>query len=154
MHKHEKEITDRGEMEAILSRAEVAHIAMSDGDEPYVIPVNYGYRDGCLYFHCAQEGHKLEILRRNSRVCFEVSTDIEVHLGKSVGCGHTTHYKCVIGRGCAEILEDSEAKVEGLNALMAQYSDKEFVFPPKAVKNTAVVRITVESMTGKRSPAA
>ena len=112
------------------------------------------YRDGRLYFHCAPEGHKLDILRKNNRVCFEASTDIRVRLGKSLGCGHTTHYKCVMGRGRAEILKDSEAKVEGLHVLMAHYSDKEFVFPPEAVDKTAVVRVTVESMTGKRSPAA
>ncbi len=155
MRKHEKEIVDRGEMEEILSRAEVVRVAMCDGDEPYVVPVNFGYEGGCLYFHCAPEGHKLDILRKNNRVCFEASTDINLHhLGKPGGCGCTTRYMCVIGRGRAEILEETEAKLEGLRVLMAHYTDAETNFPEELVKRTGVVRITVESMTGKRSPAA
>ena len=154
MRKHEKEITDRGEMEDILSRVEVVRVAMCDGEEPYVVPVNFGYRDGCLYFHCAPEGHKLDILRRNNRVCFEAATDINLLLDKTGGCGCTTHYLCVMGRGRAEILEDTEAKLEGLRVLMAHYTDAETEFPEKLVERTGVVRITVESMTGKRSPAA
>ena len=93
-------------------------------------------------------------MRKNNRICFEASTDIQLHLTDSGAKGCTTHYKCVIGNGRAEILEDVEAKLEGLGLLMSHYTDVEPDFPEGLVDRTCVVRVKVEAMTGKRRPEA
>jgi nitroimidazol reductase NimA-like FMN-containing flavoprotein (pyridoxamine 5'-phosphate oxidase superfamily) len=58
--------------------ATVCHLGLADGGEPYVVPVNFGYANDCLYFHSAQSGHKIDLLKRNPRVCFEIDTDLQI----------------------------------------------------------------------------
>ena len=78
MRRKDLEVSERAEVEAILAEATVCRLAMCDGDQPYVVPLSFGYRDGTLYFHTAMEGKKLCILAKNNRVCFEVDVDQEL----------------------------------------------------------------------------
>ncbi len=64
VRRHEKEITDRRRIEEILESAKVVHLAMVDGDEPYVVPMYFGYADRCLYLHSAPAGRR----RSNKRL--------------------------------------------------------------------------------------
>ena len=75
MRRGEREIKDRKEIEAIIERANVCRIGLSDGKMPYVIPMDFGYKDNCLYFHCAREGKKIDIIKRNNSACFEMDID-------------------------------------------------------------------------------
>ncbi len=151
MRRKEKQIIDEREMEDILCRAEVCRIALSLEGEPYIFPVHYGYERGVLYFHSAPEGKKLDILRKNSRVCVEVETDVKL-LPSEDPCGWGTAFRSVIGRGRAMMLEGYDEKVRALTVIMRHYAgDGNFSFSPGRVEKTAVVRIDLEEMTGKRS---
>ena len=75
MRRNEREIKDREEMEAIIQRAQVCRIGLSEKDVPYIVPMDFGYKGNCLYFHCASEGKKLDMIRQNSKVCFEIGID-------------------------------------------------------------------------------
>lgn len=153
MRRADKEITDEKEIEAILEEAKVCRIAMCDRGEPYVVPVCFGYEDRAVYFHSAREGKKLDMLRANPRVCFEVEVDVEVRPGE-VPCRSGVRYRSVIGRGRAELVEDPEEKKRGLDVIMRHYGS-EFLDYSKtpaaaaAMQKTALVRIAVEEMTGK-----
>ena len=83
-----------------------------------MVPVNFGYAKGCIYVHSSLKGRKMDILRDHPRVCFEVDLEVEVVTGERP-CDYTTNYKSVIGFGQAKLLEDDEAKLEGLRAIMA-----------------------------------
>ncbi len=72
MRKANQEITDPEIIEEILGGAEICRIAMADGDVPYLLPFNYGYRDRCIYIHSAPSGKKIDLLKKNGSVCFEV----------------------------------------------------------------------------------
>ena len=111
MRRADKEIKDRSEIEAVLREAKVCRIAMCRGDEPYVVPVVFGYEEGAIYFHSATEGKKLDMLKANPRVCFEVDVDVEVVVGK-VPCASGVKYRSVIGWGRAEFIEDEEEKAK------------------------------------------
>ena len=150
VRRREKEIKDIKRIEAVLKKANICRIGLSDADGPYIVPVCFGYRDRTLYFHCAPEGRKISILRRNARVCVEADTDVEFVPHKTA-CGWTLKYRSVIGFGSARILEDREAKREGLSVIMAHYARGSFQFPDETVDRTAVVRIELESLTGKQS---
>ncbi len=76
MRRKDKEITDKRGIEEILRKALVCRVAMCNGESPYCVPMNFCYMNGSLYLHSAKEGKKLEILRRNNRVCFEVDVDV------------------------------------------------------------------------------
>ncbi|WP_022668084.1 pyridoxamine 5'-phosphate oxidase family protein [Desulfospira joergensenii] len=150
MRRREKEIKEGSAIEEIITSSRVFRLAMVDGNRPYVIPLNFGYREGSLYFHSATEGRKIDLLQKNPRVCFEF--DILEKLNKnSEACKWGAEFKSVIGEGKAVILDKPEEKRKGLAAIMAQYSNRTFEFSHENLEKTAVIRIDIEKMTGKAS---
>jgi nitroimidazol reductase NimA-like FMN-containing flavoprotein (pyridoxamine 5'-phosphate oxidase superfamily) len=150
MRRNEKEITDRAEIDSIIRRSQVCRLGLSDNGQPYVVPLCFGYDGNALYFHCAKEGRKLDILRRNSKVCFEF--DVVAGLVEAnQGCDWSIGYQSVIGFGAAQVIEDVAQKRTALTHLMAQYSRQSFVFPPETLTRTVVVKIEIDSLTGKQS---
>ena len=152
MRRKDKEITSKGDLAEIMRQGEVCYLAMIDGEvddrEPYVVPLNYGYRDNALYFHTAPEGRKIDILKRNPKVAFTVVPEHEITEGGK-GCSWSARYTSVMGTGTATILTDQAEKNEGLKILMAQYSDDPFNFSDKELEGVAVVKINIEKLTGK-----
>jgi nitroimidazol reductase NimA-like FMN-containing flavoprotein (pyridoxamine 5'-phosphate oxidase superfamily) len=150
MRRKEREITDRTALDEIVHKALICRLAMCDGDQPYVIPLNFGYDGNSLYVHCAQEGKKLAILKKNNRVCFEVDIDHELVKGESA-CDWSMKAKSVIGFGKAFLIEEDEEKRRALGIIMdhqgagAPYSYKE-----KGFEKVMIIRVDVESMTGKK----
>ncbi|XOB66085.1 pyridoxamine 5'-phosphate oxidase family protein [Deferribacteres bacterium DY0037] len=152
MRRSEKLISDQTEINALLAKGEIIRVAMVDEGKPYLVPMSYGFKDGAIYLHCAKEGRKVDILRRNPNVCFEVSAGTSL-VAKEQACGWTYHFKSVIGSGKVVFLEETADKVSGLSAIMEQYGSADHSFPDKAVGNTLVLRIDIDEMTGKQSPA-
>ena len=148
MRRREKEITDRSLIESIIQRASVCRIGLCDQGTPYVVPVSFGYKDNCLYFHSAGEGRKVDVLKQNNRVCFEVDIDLEM-VPSDTPCKWTVKYLSVIGFGKAFFIDDPEEKRLALDAIMRQYSDQVYEYPEDTVEKTGVVRIEIESMTAK-----
>ena len=76
MRRKDREVTDLGAIERIIGDCKVLRLGMVDGRRPYVVPLNFGFdlRGGVLelYCHSAPEGRKVEVLRRNPEVCFEM----------------------------------------------------------------------------------
>jgi hypothetical protein len=151
MRRAEKEVVERDEIEGIIRRATVCRLAMVDDGRPYVVPLNFGYREGVLYFHSARDGRKMDILRRGGEVCFEL--DIPLGLRRSPDpCAWGMGYESVIGYGVPRFCHDPEEKRSALACIMAQYDDGEHAFDPAAVARTAVFALPVDTMTAKRSP--
>lgn len=150
MRRSEKEIRDKHELEDIIRRARVCRIALSDGNEPYVVPMNFGYRDGVLYLHCAPEGKKIDILKQNDRVCFEMDIDGGPVPGETP-CQWGMRYESVIGYGRAQFVEERAEKIKALGCIMEQYTQGPHAFSPEAVDKVTVLRIPVAQLSGKRS---
>ncbi len=156
MTRREREITDREEIVDILNRCSIVHVGLVDGDEPYVVPMNYGYtmdEDGrlTLYLHGATQGRKLDLMRKNPKVFVEMECDIQPFEG-DVACRYGTAYKSLMGRGKAVILEDPEEKMAGLTLFMKTQTGKDFEFNERLVKVVSVIRIDVEEYTAKGRP--
>jgi len=151
MRRHEKQITDHGQLEALIAASQVCRLAMCDNGQPYLVPLCFGYRDSRLYFHSAGEGRKIDLLRRNPRVCFEFDLEPELVAGDKA-CGWTMRYRSVIGFGTAEILQDPAEIRFGLEVIMDQYAGGgPYEFAANAVEKTVVIRVAIEQMTGKQS---
>lgn len=150
MRRKDKEITDESEIKAVIEKANVCRLGMVNGDKPYVVPLCFGYHDNALYFHGTLKGQKLDIIRKNSNVCFEFDLVVDI-LESADACDWSIKYQSVVGFGKAEFIEDADEKVQALNIIMAQYSDREFKFPENMLKATAVFKVVIESMTGKQS---
>ncbi len=150
MRRKDKEITDKSIIESILKKANVCRLGMVNGNKPYIVPLSFGYHDNALYFHGSLKGWKIEIMRKNPNVCFEVDL-IGEPIESEDACDWDMKYQSVIGFGKAVFVENLDEKREALNIIMAQYSDRVFQFPENMLKTTAVIKVEIESMTGKQS---
>ncbi|MFO7460049.1 MAG: pyridoxamine 5'-phosphate oxidase family protein [Desulfatiglandales bacterium] len=150
MRRKEKEIKEKAAMESIIEHALVCRLAMSAHDQPYVLPLCFGYMDGSLYFHCAREGMKLDMLRINNRVCFECDTDHELVLSETP-CEWGMKGQSVVGFGRALLLDDPESKKNALDAIMAHYGAKgPCTYTEKGVRKALIIKVEIESMTAKK----
>lgn len=153
--KREREVTDMQEIISILDKAKVLHLGLVDGDEPYVVPMNYGYtmEDGkmTVYLHGALQGRKLDIIRVNPKVFFELDCDIVPFEGKTA-CNYGITYASVMGRGKAVIVEDTEEKIKGLQVLMKTQTGRDFDITDKMANIVSVIRIDVSDFTAKKRP--
>lgn len=151
MRKKDKEIKDENTIESIIKRATVCRIGLSENNVPYIVPLNFGYKDNCLYFHSAREGKKIDMIRNNNEVCFEIDIDSEIVKGEDA-CGWSMKYYSIIGFGKAFFVEGAEEKRKALDIIMEHYSGKSsFEYPEETVDNSTIIKVKIESMTGKKS---
>ena len=150
MRRKDKEISDESAIKSIIERAKVCRLGMVDGKRPYIVPLCFGYRDNALYFHGASIGKKIDIIRKNPNVCFEFDLITEPMESENA-CDWSMRYQSVIGFGKAVFIESLDAKREALSVIMAQYSKRKFQFPEKMLNVTSVIKLEIESLTGKQS---
>jgi len=149
MRRKDREITDRSEIDAVISSSNLMHIALVDGDMPFLVPVFYAFDGSALYFHSAQAGTKMEILKRNNNVCFEISID-QGFIESDEACDFEAKHRTVIGIGKAVPVEDDSEKIRALDLIVAHFSAKKFEYPKTNLDRTAVVRIDIASVKGKK----
>ncbi|UCF89411.1 MAG: pyridoxamine 5'-phosphate oxidase family protein [bacterium] len=150
MRRSEKQIKDIEEIEGILRSAQLCHLSLVDDGKPYVVPMNFGYAEGALYFHSAPEGRKIDIIRKNPEVCFNIIGRYDLVTGESA-CSWTAQFDSVTGTGKAEILIDRAGKEKGLAVLMGQYSREKYDFSVEDLDGVVVIKVQIESLSGKRS---
>ncbi|KKG10816.1 pyridoxamine 5'-phosphate oxidase family protein [Methanosarcina sp. 2.H.A.1B.4] len=147
----QKLIQDPQQIEAVLSTAKFLRLALYDAETPYIVPMSFGYKENAIYLHSSREGRKIDVLKRNPRVCFEAAVETEVITAEDP-CKYNVRYRSVIGHGQAKFLEDYNEKVEGLTALSEHYGKKgPFEFEAWKVNRLCVIKIEIEKMTGKES---
>ena len=155
MTKRERQIFDPEQIKAILDTAKVLHLGLAVDNEPYVVPMNYGYLmdDGklTLYLHSAVLGKKLDMIRANPNVFIEMDCDRMPFEGEKP-CQYGLAYASVMGRGTAVIVEDVEEKKKAMSVLMKTQTGKDFAFEDRLVSMVAVIRIDVSEYTAKKRP--
>ena len=153
--KRERQVTDLEQIIRILDTAKVLNLGLSVNDEPYVVPMNYGYRmeDGklTLYLHSAVKGKKLDMIRANPKVFFSMDCDRMPFEGR-VPCQYGLVYSSIMGRGTAAIVEDVEEKKQAMSILMKTQTGKDFTFEDRLVTIVTVIRIDVAEYTAKHRP--
>jgi uncharacterized protein len=149
MRRKDREIIDRKEIDEIIAKADVLHLAMADGNIPYVVPLSFGYDGKHIYFHCAKEGLKLDFIKKNPNVCFALVGCVK-YQSIMTSCNAGTKFMSVIGRGTCEILADIEEKKKGLDILMSHYTKSKIEYPLAALQTTIVVKITITELKGKK----
>ena len=156
MRRKDREITDETAIRAILDKAQVLHLAMIDGDRPYVVPLHYGYtlENGVLtlYLHSAKEGRKLDVLQKNGRVAFVLETDVSSISGGEIPCKYGAAYASVMGEGKAAFLTDPAKKAAALQILMKIQTGREFTITEAMTESVAVLRVDAETYSAKSRP--
>lgn len=157
MRRKDREVTELSEILKIVASAKVLRIGLFDGEYPYVVPMHYGYQYAkdtlVFYVHCAKEGHKLDLMKKNPHVCVELETEVEIVSGGDVPCRYGATFASVIGRGQAEILEDVQEKITGLEVLMKHQTGRDFEIKEEMAEAVAVIKITLDNFTAKRRTA-
>jgi nitroimidazol reductase NimA-like FMN-containing flavoprotein (pyridoxamine 5'-phosphate oxidase superfamily) len=108
----------------------------------------YGYKDNYLFFHSAKQGKKIDMIKKNNRVCFEIDINTNI-IDTGVPCNWKNSYSSVIGFGKAEIIENFNEKLNALNTIIDHYSPGTiYKFPKENVSKTAIIKIEIEEITG------
>lgn len=150
MRRPEQEITDPQEIEKIILQSKVCKLALCHNNQPYIVPLCFGFKDSALYFHSSPQGKKIEMLQKNPNVCFEFEILTQVIKSRQA-CRWGIKYKSVIGYGQAHLITDSAMKREGFDIIMRQYSDETFEYDDQGLNAAAVIRVDIESATAKQS---
>jgi nitroimidazol reductase NimA-like FMN-containing flavoprotein (pyridoxamine 5'-phosphate oxidase superfamily) len=152
MRRKDKEVTSREWMLGVLNDGIYAEIAMAGRDgKPYVVPMNYGFDDGHLYIHGALAGKKIDILKENPYVCFNVTTEVKLVTNPDDPSDVSSEFCSVTGSGPARFLEDPDAKLAAATLLMDHCHAPMSERLVKKLKVTSVIVIDIEEMTGKLS---
>ena len=153
--RRERQVTDETKIRHILDTAKVLRLGLAVNNEPYVVPMNYGYvmENGTLtlYLHSALRGKKLDMIRANPNVFVEMDCD-HVPFEGDVACKYGLSYSSVMGRGTAQIVEDVEEKKRAMAVLMKSQTGTDFSFDDRMVQIVAVIRIDVTEYTAKHRP--
>ncbi|MGC4018866.1 MAG: pyridoxamine 5'-phosphate oxidase family protein [Muricomes sp.] len=153
MRRKDREMTGREEILHVLDTCKVIRIAMHDEDGIYILPLNYGYtyegEEMVFYIHAALKGKKLDLLRANSKVGFEMDCGHELVEG-DIACQYGFRYASIIGSGRAEIVEEPKEKVEALKILMRCQTGRDFEIDEKMASSVAIIKVVAEEYTGKQ----
>jgi len=149
MRKKNKEM-NKDEITEVLLNGEFGILSTIDKNGyPYGVPLNYAYKNGFIYFHCAKTGHKTDNIMKNNKVSFCITESSEILPEK-----FTTMYKSVILFGKA-VEAEGEEKKDGLLALIEKYSadfmDEGKKYIERAHDTARVLKIEIEHSTGKVS---
>lgn len=157
MRRKDREVTESSQIRQMLDEFKVCRLGFMDEGIPYIVPLNmacdYDGERLVLYFHCAKEGKKLKLIRENPMVGFEMDKEFGLTEG-STPCQYSYQFASIIGRGTAQIVEDTEEKSKALTMIMKHQSGKdfdEFVKNPKLSEAVAVIRVTAEEYTCKQN---
>jgi nitroimidazol reductase NimA-like FMN-containing flavoprotein (pyridoxamine 5'-phosphate oxidase superfamily) len=153
MRRKERELEDISEIESIIRKSDVCRIAFANDNIPYIVTMNFGYvggEDKCIYFHCAREGRKIEMIRRNSYVCFEMDTDHAIYEGEK-GCDWGMNYSSIVGYGKISEIEDPAEKKSGLDHIMNHYGGSGvYSYDENILVRTKILRLDISEITGKK----
>ncbi len=153
MRRSRQEIRDKNKIIEIIDGAQTARLGINREGSPYIVPMNFGYKDDVFYFHCAGEGLKLNLLKNDPRVCIEIDTSSELQKhGEDNPCNWGVDYYSVIATGTAEILTGFDEKKAALNIILSKFAGN--TAPPmndSNIKATTVFAVPVSSLTAKQS---
>ena len=152
----EKALDDPREIEQVLTSVRIMTVACCLVNEPYLFTVDYAWDQQAreLWFHCATEGRKMKVLQANPRVCATVIEDRGYIDGE---CDHA--YRSLILEGKAYVVTDLSEKRRGLELLARKHERQpeavlaRFAGNDEAVRKVGMIRISVESVSGKQGPA-
>lgn len=143
MRRKDREVTDLNQIFEIVRNCSAAQVGMVENGKPYVVAPNFGYeRQGdtlVLYFHSAYEGHKMDILKENPNVYFQMDCVNEFITGtKENPCAYCWRYDSVMGSGQVEFIEKPEEKAHALNCMIRHLGKTEdmFQFPDSSFFNS------------------
>lgn len=155
------ECTDQGRIDEFLNVSKTGYLGLADDSYPYVVPLNYVWMDGTIYFHGASEGRKVDILEKNPQACFTVSADFGT-MTHPVPAKTDTAFMSVMIFGQAEKVENLDESVQAMQKMLDKYvpgyyekllaSSHVDKYRSSLGSKTAVYKIPAAELTAKENP--
>lgn len=144
-------IEGKEQIEEIIQSCDVCFIAVIDPEnKPYVVPMNFGFKEDYIYLHGASFGKLIDSIKINPEVCITFCTPPQLaHQDAHIACSYRMKGKSVVSRGKIEFITDFDEKVDALNITMDNYTDQKFSYNTPAVRNVEVYRMKIEEITAK-----
>lgn len=152
MRRKEKAVVDRKTIDGIIQKAEICHLSCCLDDQPYLIPISFGYDGQAIFIHTASAGKKITIFERNPRVCVSFVSQADLLSNQDQACNWSFNYSSVIAEGKISEITDPALKTSALNHIMSHYSGREWEIPNKSLSSTRAWKIMLENPSGKTSP--
>ena len=159
MRRKDRAVTDTERIKEILDNCKTCHLAMVDGETPYVIPLSYAYTINeaeaptlTLFFHSAKEGRKIDILRKSSSICFEMCTEGSPIFAEETPCNSGYYFSSVHGFGTVQFVEDLEEKCAALTHLMKHQANRDIVFTTAQADTVCIFKVSTTDFTAKTKP--
>jgi len=146
-----RKLTFLPELESIILKCDVCSLSMVDqNNQPYVLHMNFGYEEQTVYFHGSQEGRKIDVLKNNPEVCIAFSSDHDLRwVNEEVACSWGMRYRSVLIYGKVEFIEDADEKVNALNIIMKNYTDRDFSYSIPAVRDVMIMKVKIDRIDGR-----
>lgn len=158
MRRKDREVKDYNQMLEILKSCDCCRIGFKEKQGTYIVPLNFGYEVNeqglILYFHGAGQGKKIELVREQHIVGFELDTGHEL-IAAQAPCSYTFLYQSIIGKGNISLVENIKEKEKGLKAIMRHYSNnEEWQFNEQMLHAVSIIRLTVTEWSCKENESA
>ena len=154
MRRMDRQINNVEEMNKIVYACNHCWVAMARDNSPYLIPMNFGFQDQCLYLHSARKGLKIDILKDNPRVCIAFGQSLALKTSE-IACKTDVKYHSVIVSGNAEFLTEIEEMKKALDIIVRHYyrnrTKDDLKYEHKSMEKVLIIKIQIEKMTGKKS---
>lgn len=155
MRRKDREVTEAKELLRIIDQCKICRIGMQDNAGLYIVPMNFGYiyedNQLVLFFHSAVKGRKIDALKKNADICFEMDCEHRLIEGDAA-CEYSYSYKSIIGTGKAVFIDEVEEKKLALSALMRHQTGRDFSFDDRMVSGVSVFKVVVREFAGKYHP--
>lgn len=153
MRRKDREVTDGGAIDEIISACECCRLGLNDNGKTYIVPLSFGFENKngkrIFYFHSAAEGRKIAVLRKDKRVSFELDCAYKVETAP-IACGYSAKYSSVMGTGSVDFVDGHEEKIYALQRIMEHYTGKDaWDFSRESVEKTCVIRLVADEITCK-----
>ena len=153
MRKKDREITDINKIENIISRCHCCRLGFCDNGHAYIVPMNFGYVNDngkyTFYFHSANEGRKIDLIKENPHAGFELDTNFELNEGDEA-CDYSARFQSVIGNGVISFVNGFEEKKTGLNLIMEHYTGKkEWTYDEKMINAVCIFKLEINELSCK-----
>lgn len=158
MRRKERLVTDFNALISIIKKCEVLRLGLSDGDYPYIVPVNFSFeadettKQIDFYIHGAIAGRKYDLLTKSKKCSFEMDTFIELdYLYENHDI--TTRYESIYGIAeVEEIPMEQKEKIMQDKFLSRWEEASKFPWNKEALSRTTMYKISVKEITGKVNP--
>lgn len=157
MRRKDRELLEREQIEPIIKACKVCRLAMIADGKPYVVPMNFGYEWDetglTLYFHSGVKGKKIEALRQNPAVCFEMDIEDGLTGSGDLACKYSYAFSSVVGEGNVVFVQTEDEKCRGFDAIMRHLTGRDgWDYSSAHLSVTEVLAVRADTVEGSRKP--